>query len=63
MGCNQVSVVDDSQVVLTKARMIPGERYELVLTSDGEEAVEKALEEDPDRILMDVVMSKAETIA
>jgi CheY-like chemotaxis protein len=58
MGCKKILVVDDSQVVLMKARMILGARYEPVFATDGEEAVEKALEEDPDLILMDVVMPK-----
>ncbi len=58
MGCKKILVVDDSQVVLMKSRMILGTRYEAVFATDGEEAVEKALEEDPDLILMDVVMPK-----
>ncbi len=58
MGCKKILVVDDSQVVLMKSRMILGGRYESVFATDGEEAVEKALEEDPDLILMDVVMPK-----
>lgn len=58
MGGKKILVVDDSQVVLMKARMILGTRYEPVFATNGEEAVEKALEEDPDLILMDVVMPK-----
>jgi PleD family two-component response regulator len=45
MDCKKVLIVDDSQVVPMKIRMILGARHELVFTSDAGQAVEEAIEE------------------
>lgn len=55
----RILLVDDSNTVLTMERMLLSEEpYELLVARDGEEAVERALTERPDLILMDVVMPK-----
>ena len=56
----KILVVDDSKVSLMMEREILERRtrYECVTASDGQEAVEKALQERPDLILMDVVMPR-----
>ena len=59
MSRKKILLVDDSNTILMMERMILTKGpYDLVTASDGEEAVEKALSERPDLILMDVVMPK-----
>jgi CheY-like chemotaxis protein len=52
--------VDDSKTALMMEREIVERRttYQCVTASDGQEAVEKALQEHPDLVLMDVVMPR-----
>jgi DNA-binding response OmpR family regulator len=53
----KILLVDDSNTILMMERMILKQSpYDLVMASSGEEAVDKALAERPDVILMDVVM-------
>lgn len=55
----KILLVDDSSTILMIERMILTKGpYDLITATDGEEAVEKALAERPDLILMDVVMPK-----
>jgi CheY-like chemotaxis protein len=55
----KILIVDDSRTaLLMEAMILRDEPYLLVTASDGQEAVEKALEERPDLILMDVVMPR-----
>lgn len=56
----KVLVVDDSKTALLMEREILEKRtrYVCVTASDGQEAVEKAKQEHPDLILMDVVMPR-----
>src|SRR5579863_8566535 len=56
----KVLVVDDSKTALMMEREIVEKRtpYQCVTASDGQEAVEKAKQERPDLILMDVVMPR-----
>ena len=56
----KVLVVDDSKTALMMEREIleKGTPYQCVTASDGQEAVEKANQERPDLILMDVVMPR-----
>ena len=58
MGRPKILIVDDSEVVRMTMRMIlqKGGRYDLSEAKDGVEAVDKASEETPDLILLDVVM-------
>lgn len=53
----KILLVDDSGTALMMEKMILGkEPYELVSATNGKEAVEVALRERPDLILMDVIM-------
>jgi two-component system, OmpR family, alkaline phosphatase synthesis response regulator PhoP len=54
----KILVVDDSKTALMMEREILERRttYQCVTASDGREAVEKAQQEHPDLVLMDVVM-------
>ena len=55
----KILLVDDSSTVLTLERMILAKYgYQLSTARDGEEALLKARSEQPDLILMDVVMPK-----
>ena len=56
----KVLVVDDSKTALMMEREILEKRtgYQCVTASDGQEAVQKATQELPDLILMDVVMPR-----
>jgi DNA-binding response OmpR family regulator len=55
----KILLVDDSTTVLLMERMILAkDHYDVVEAHDGQEGVEKALEERPDLILMDVVMPR-----
>jgi len=56
----KILVVDDSKTALMMEREILERRtsYQCVTASDGQEAVEKAQQEHPDLILMDVVMPR-----
>jgi len=56
----KILVVDDSKTALMMEREILEKRttYQCVTASDGQEAVEKAQQERPDLILMDVVMPR-----
>ncbi|HET7543261.1 MAG TPA: response regulator [Polyangiaceae bacterium] len=55
----KILLVDDSATVLMMERMILAtERFEIVIASNGEEAQEKARTEQPNLILMDVVMPR-----
>ncbi|HXK19891.1 MAG TPA: response regulator [Polyangiaceae bacterium] len=55
----KILLVDDSATVLMMERMILAtERFEIVTANNGEEAQVRARAEQPDLILMDVVMPK-----
>jgi DNA-binding response OmpR family regulator len=59
MARKKILLVDDSNTILMMERMILTKGpYTMVTASDGEEAVAKAASENPDLILMDVVMPK-----
>ena len=53
----KILLVDDSATVLMMERMILAtERFEIVTAANGEEAQERARQEQPDLILMDISM-------
>lgn len=53
----KILLVDDSSTVLMMERMILSQgRYELFTAKNGREAIERARQERPDLILLDVVM-------
>ena len=55
----KVLLVDDSATVLMMERMIlASERFQIVTAANGEEAHARARSEQPDLILMDIVMPK-----
>jgi CheY-like chemotaxis protein len=56
----KILLVDDSSTTLLIEEMTLREhtQYGLVLARDGEEAVEKAIDEQPNLILMDVIMPR-----
>jgi DNA-binding response OmpR family regulator len=59
MSKKKILVVDDSRTALFMVTTIlRKERYELVTASDGEQALEMAVAEHPDLILMDVIMPR-----
>ena len=56
----KVLLADDEEdiLVLVSATLGGDDRYSLVLARDGEEALQRAREEKPDLILLDVMMPK-----
>ncbi len=59
MARKKILLVDDSSTILMMEKMLLSRGpYELVTARDGVEALEKALTEQPDLILMDVVMPR-----
>lgn len=59
MSRKKILLVDDSATVLLMERMILSRSsYDLVTAKDGLEGLEKAKQEKPDLILMDVVMPR-----
>jgi CheY-like chemotaxis protein len=55
----KILLVDDSATVLMMERMIlTSERFQIVTAANGQEAQERARFEQPDLILMDIVMPK-----
>ena len=56
MSKRKILLVDDSKVVSMTTNMILSAKFECVMAENGAIAVEKALAEMPDLILMDVVM-------
>ncbi len=59
MDKKKILLVDDSSTTLMMEKMILSQgAYDLITASDGEEALERAEQERPDLILLDVVMPK-----
>ena len=59
MKRKKILLVDDSNTILMMEKFIlRNDPYELVSASNGEEAVLKAKEDQPDLILLDVIMPK-----
>jgi CheY-like chemotaxis protein len=59
MMSKKILLVDDSNTVLMMHRMmLHGQGYELLFARDGREAVDKAVAERPDLILMDLSMPR-----
>ena len=59
MKRKKILLVDDSNTILMMEKFIlRNDPYELVSASNGEEAVLKAAEQQPDLILLDVIMPK-----
>ncbi len=59
MGRKKILLADDSGTALLIEQLILSrEPYDLVIAKDGQEAVDKALAERPDLVLLDVVMPR-----
>lgn len=59
MNRKKILLVDDSNTILMMEKFIlRNDPYELLSASNGEEAVHKAAEHQPDLILLDVIMPK-----
>ena len=59
MPRKKILLVDDSSTILMMEKFIlRNDPYILVTASNGEEAVQKAMSEQPDLILLDVVMPR-----
>lgn len=59
MSAKKILLVDDSNTILMMERMILAKHgFALTTASDGEQALAKAEKEQPDLILMDVVMPR-----
>ena len=63
MGRKKILLVDDSSTVILMEKMILSkEPYDVVVARDGQEGVEKALSEQPNLILMDVMMPRLDGV-
>ena len=51
-------VVDSSTVLMMERMILASERFQIVSAANGEEAQQRAKAEQPDLILMDIVMPK-----
>ena len=59
MKRKKILLVDDSTTILMMEKFIlRNDPYELITASNGEEAVQKAIDQKPDLILLDVIMPK-----
>ena len=58
MARKKILIVDDTETILLMERMILNRNYDLVTAKNGEEAIARAIAEQPDLILMDVMMPK-----
>jgi CheY-like chemotaxis protein len=64
MKPKKILLVDDQNTVLMMERLVlQGAGYETVLARNGIEAIQKALLEHPDLIIMDIVMPEMDGIA
>ncbi|HET7434809.1 MAG TPA: response regulator [Thermoanaerobaculia bacterium] len=59
MSGKKILLVDDSSTILMMEKFIlRNDPYRLITASDGEEAIRKAASEQPDLILLDVIMPR-----
>jgi CheY-like chemotaxis protein len=58
MERKKILLVDDADTILMMERMILSKEYDLVTAKDGCEALDKALAQRPDLILLDLIMPK-----
>ena len=59
MGRKKILVLDDSKTsLLMESMLLKRSQFDVVTANDGQEAVEVALAERPDAIVMDVVMPR-----
>ncbi|HKQ07989.1 MAG TPA: response regulator [Blastocatellia bacterium] len=58
MTRKKILLVDDTETILLMEKMILTRSYDLVTAKNGEEAITTTIAEQPDLILMDVMMPK-----
>src|SRR5262245_19328528 len=59
MSRKKILLVDDSNTVLMMEKMVLSSNgFDIVVAHDGAEGVEKAVKEQPDLILLDLIMPK-----
>src|SRR5262249_43095252 len=58
MARKKILLVDDAETILLIEKMILNKSYDLVTAKNGEEAIALAIIEQPDLILLDIVMPK-----
>ena len=59
MANSKILVVEDSPTYLRKiADVLQGHGYDIITAVDGEEALEKAVQENPSLIVLDVILPK-----
>jgi twitching motility two-component system response regulator PilH len=59
MANSKILIVEDSPTYLRKiADSLQGSGYEIITAIDGEEALEKAVQENPNLIVLDVILPK-----
>ncbi len=56
MSKKKILLVDDSSLVIKMEKMILPAGYDIVVANDGQEAIQRAIVEQPDLIVMDVNM-------
>jgi PleD family two-component response regulator len=57
MSKRKILLADDSQTALMMERaLLVGSPYEVIVATDGQDAVQQAIANDPDLIILDVVM-------
>jgi DNA-binding response OmpR family regulator len=63
MSRKKILLVDDSNTVLMMEKMVLASNgYDIVVARDGAEGVDKAVSEQPDLILLDLIMPKMDGI-
>ncbi len=59
MANSKILVVEDSPTYLRNiAEFLQGHEYDVITAVDGEEALKKAVQEDPNLIVLDVILPK-----
>lgn len=59
MAAKKILLVDDAETILMMEQMILTKGgYDFITAKDGDEALEKAMTERPDLILMDIIMPR-----
>jgi len=62
MGKKRILLVDDSETILVLEKLMLGSDYDLITAKNGRLALETAIREKPDLILMDIMMPEMDGI-
>jgi two-component system alkaline phosphatase synthesis response regulator PhoP len=63
MGKKKILIVDDEQTIRLLVSSMLGKDYTVITASNGEEAINTARSQNPDLILMDIMMPKLDGYA